>query len=254
MSQPDTIVASGVPVGPALAPEALPLDVPLGPPCPDAEGEGAGVLAAYADAPWRERLHVLGRWRSCPFEALAGFVPASGRILDMGCGHGLLSLYLAMGSPYRGVTGLDIDAGKIAVAKAAARRSGATNVGFVAIEPGARPTGQWDAITIVDILYLLGHDTALAMVRAAAAALAPGGVLLVKEMDDAPRWKRRVTRAQELVATRVVRITEGDEVDLVPPAAIAGAMEQAGLAVACHPLHRGKLHPHHLVLGRRHTL
>jgi 2-polyprenyl-3-methyl-5-hydroxy-6-metoxy-1,4-benzoquinol methylase len=212
------------------------------------------LLGAYGGAPWRERAHVHGRWRSCPFDALAAQVPATGRVLDVGCGHGLLALHLALGSGRRRVTGLDVDAGKIAVARAAATAAGAANLAFGVARPGDRPTGEWDVITIVDILYLLGPDGAAGMVAAAAGALAPGGVLLVKEMALEPRWKYRLTRAQELVATRVVRITEGEHVALVAPSTIAEGMARAGLAVRHHRLDKGRLHPHHLVVGRRPAL
>jgi 2-polyprenyl-3-methyl-5-hydroxy-6-metoxy-1,4-benzoquinol methylase len=212
------------------------------------------LLDAYGGAPWRERVHVYGRWRSCPFDALAAHVPVTGRVLDVGCGHGLFSLHLALGSSRRRVTGLDIDAGKIAVARRAADSADVANAAFGVAQPGDRPVGEWDAITIVDILYLLGHGEAGEMIVAAASALAPGGVLLVKEMALEPRWKYQLTRAQEVVATRVVRITEGAHLALVPPAAIANGMARAGLAVTHHRLDKGRLHPHHLVVGRRPAL
>jgi 2-polyprenyl-3-methyl-5-hydroxy-6-metoxy-1,4-benzoquinol methylase len=212
------------------------------------------LLDAYGDAPWRERVHVYGRWRSCPFDALAAHVPATGRVLDVGCGHGLLSLHLALGSGRRRVTGVDIDAGKIAIARRAADSAGVANATFGLSRPDDRPCGEWDAITIVDILYLLGPEAAAGMVEAAAAVLAPGGVLLVKEMALEPRWKYQLTRAQELLATRVVRITEGAHLELVPPSAIAEGMDRAGLDVSFHRLDKGRLHPHHLIVGRRPAL
>jgi 2-polyprenyl-3-methyl-5-hydroxy-6-metoxy-1,4-benzoquinol methylase len=212
------------------------------------------LLDAYRRESWRERVHVHGRWRSCPFAVLAAHVPTTGRVLDVGCGHGLFALHLALGASGRRVTGLDIDAGKIEIARRAAARAGAANVSFGLAQPGDGPTGEWDAITIVDILYLLGPDGAAAMVTAAAEALAPGGVLLVKEMALEPRWKYQLTRVQELVATRVVRITEGEHVALVAPSAIADGMARAGLDVRQHRLDEGRLHPHHLVVGRRAAL
>jgi hypothetical protein len=78
--------------------------------------------------------------------------------------------------------------------------------------------------------------------------------MLVKEMDERPRWKYRWNKLQELVATKVARITEGDHVQVVPPELIVTDMEQAELTVSRHRLDRHSLHPHHLIVGHRPVL
>lgn len=211
---------------------------------------GRRVQAAFAEAPRNERLHVAGRLRSCPIADVARATPASGRILDFGCGHGAVALYLAMAEPSRSITGVDVDDEKIAVARAAAE-SAALAIEFDAVQPDHRPEGEWDGITIVDVLYLLGEDAAGDVVDRAAAALAAGGVLIVKEIDVRPRWKYWLASLQEVLATKVLRITEGSQVRFVPPAVIGARMERAGLTVEHQPCHRGRLHPHHLIIGRK---
>jgi 2-polyprenyl-3-methyl-5-hydroxy-6-metoxy-1,4-benzoquinol methylase len=222
---------------------------------------GDGVAESPDDAAWRaraayaalgrgDRFHVAVRWRSCPFRAVEAQVPASGRVLDVGCGHGLFPLYLAARSPDRQVVGVDVDAAKLVSARRAAEAA-SLDVDFAEAPGGELPAGPWDAVTIVDVLYLLGQDRALDLVTRAAAALAPGGVLAVKEIDVRPRWKYELARAQEVVSTRVTRITEGEGVAFVPPEFIVGAMKAAGLTVARHPLDRGSIHPHLLITGRR---
>lgn len=210
----------------------------------------ASVLSAYDGASRGTRLHVRGRWRSCPFVAVAAEVPSTGRVLDVGCGHGVLSLLLAVTGPGRTVTGVDVDVEKLVDARQAADRAGVA-VAFDPAPAAGVPAGPWDAITIVDVLYLLGAVPAEALLTAAAEALAPGGVLVVKEIDVRPRWKHALARVQEIVATRVLRITEGSEVDFVPPTVLAAAMERSGLIVEQRRVDRGYLHPHHLLLGRR---
>lgn len=212
------------------------------------------AVAAYGSAPRGVRFHVGVRARSCPFAELEARVPRSGRVLDVGCGHGLGSLVLGLGSAGRQVLGVDVDAEKIPFAAAAATAAGAANVRFEAVPATWRPDGAFDAVVLVDVLYLLGTAPARALLADLATALAPGGSLLVKEIDLRPRWKYQLARLQEIVATRVTRITEGVDVDFLAPRDIAAVLAAAGLDVEHVPLHRGRPHPHHLVLGRRPTV
>jgi 2-polyprenyl-3-methyl-5-hydroxy-6-metoxy-1,4-benzoquinol methylase len=210
----------------------------------------SALLSLYAGAPMSARAHVRVRWATSPFRAVAAEVPESGRILEVGCGHGLLSLYLALTSPAREVLGVDVDDDKLKAGRTAAARGG-LHATFDRMEGDRLPDGPWDAIAIVDVLYLLSADDQLALLGACAAALGPGGTLVVKEMAPVPRWKATWNRLQETAAVRVLGITEGNELTFLPPAELAGAMAATGLTVHDRPLHRRYPHPHHLVVGRR---
>ncbi len=214
------------------------------------DSPGRRVLSLFADAPVSARAHVWVRWATCPFPAVAAQLPRAGRILEIGCGHGLLSLHLALMSADRRVQGIDVDVGKLAAARAAAARGGLSCT-FEKVEGDHLPAGPWDGIAIVDVLYLLPADGQLGLLRSCAAALAPGGVLVVKEMALAPRWKAAWNAAQETAAVRILRITQGDELTFLPPTELAAAMTGAGLDVRHRPIHRGYPHPHYLFVGRR---
>ena len=205
----------------------------------------------YRGAPLRERVHVAGRWRSCPFEAVSAFVPREGRILDLGTGHGLFLLHLHTEAPGRSLVGVDIDAEKIDVARTAAAACGA-RVELVAGTAAEVPDGPWDAVTVLDVLYLLPAAEQEGLLRRAAAELAPGGVLVVKEMSRSPRWKFRWNRLQELLSVKVLRITAGQEIVFVEDDALPAWLSAAGLAVEVdRGIDRGYLHPHRLVVARR---
>jgi hypothetical protein len=49
----------------------------------------------------------------------------------------------------------------------------------------------------------------------------------------------------------VLRITEGDELELVPRDDVTATMADAGLATDHRRLDRGRLHPHYLAVGTR---
>lgn len=211
------------------------------------------ALALYDDAPRGDRFHVRFRWWTCPFDAIEAQVPASGRVLEVGCGHGLLSLFLALSSPQRSVSGVDIDEHKIALARRAVAhlRPGEADATFATVEPAGFAEGRYDAIVIADVLYLLGAAARQVLLQQCVDHLDDGGVLLVKETDRLPRWKGAITVAQERLATGVLRITEGDEVEFAPPAELAAPLVAAGLDVTVERVDRGYLHPHVLIIARR---
>lgn len=208
------------------------------------------VLGLYRDEPLGTRAHTAIRWRTCPFEAAAESVPHRGRILEIGCGHGLFSVLLALQEPGRDVLGTDVDGDKIHAAQRAATRSGA-HLRFEPSGADAFPPGPWDAVAIIDVLYLIDPAGEEALLRTAARSLAPGGVLLVKEMAPTPRWKFELMRRQEHLSVKVLGITEGSELTFVDPEQLGAWMEDAGLVVEHRRLDRRYLHPHHLVVGRR---
>lgn len=208
------------------------------------------VLPLFRGAPPTVRAHVAVRWASCPFAAVAAQLPLAGRILEVGCGHGLLSLYLALTSAERRVTGIDVDADKPAAARRAAAAAG-LDATFDVVAGAALPDGPWEGIAIVDVLYLLSADDQRALLRSCAGELAPGGVLVVKEMALVPRWKFWWNTLQETASVKILGITEGEELTFLPPSDLAAAMVAGGLTVRDRPLHRGYPHPHHLLVGRK---
>ncbi len=208
------------------------------------------LLSLYSEAPLPVRAHVRIRWATCPFRAVAAELPGAGAVLEVGCGHGLLSLALALDNPELRVTGVDVDEHKLDAARAAAARADLP-AGFEAVEGAALPDGPWDGIAIVDVLYLLDADDQRALLRSYAERLPPGGVLAVKEMAPVPRWKATWNLLQETASVKILGITEGEQLTFLPPAELAGAMAAGGLSVRDRPLHRGYPHPHHLLVGRK---
>jgi 2-polyprenyl-3-methyl-5-hydroxy-6-metoxy-1,4-benzoquinol methylase len=214
---------------------------------------GRAALGLYAHLGAATRFHVLLRWASCPFPLVAEAIPPAGDVLEIGCGHGLFSTYLALQSRERRVHGVDLDADKIEKARVAAGRARALGASVdVDVAPsGAVPSGPWTAITIVDVLYLLDPEGQRRLIADCAAQLAPGGVLVIKEMSLEPRWKFRWNTVQETLSVRVLGITEGRSLSFLTPGQLGDAMRDAGLQVtAGRPIHRRRPHPHHLVVGR----
>ena len=118
-------------------------------------------------------------------------LPQSGRVLEIGCGHGLFSTYAALAG-YRtaSVVGVDIDADKIALARRVAAglpgadlRSEVAESGAVAGGTVGRDRRRRHAVPAA------GGRPARPCWRRRPPSSAPGGLLLVKEMSPTPRWK-----------------------------------------------------------------
>lgn len=157
------------------------------------------VLALYDDSPRADRLFVRARAFLSDLAALERHAPREGAILDLGCGHGLVSNLLALGSPGREVTGLDIDPEKVASAR---RTVGArTNVRFIVDDATTYRGGPFAAITVADVFYLIPPPLQRELLAACARMLAPDGVLIWKSQVRRPRWKYAITRGQEWLMT-----------------------------------------------------
>ncbi len=211
------------------------------------------ALTLYSRAPLPVRAHVRGRWLSCPFRQVAAAVPPRGRVLEVGCGYGLFSCYLALASKDRDVLGIDVDLPKVVHARFAAEQARARGAScdFHLMPPGELPEDPWDAIVIVDVLYLLEPDAQAGLLHSCAEQLAPGGVLVVKEMGTAPAWKARWNAVQEFLAVKALRITAGEQLTFLEPDVLGAWMEKDGLTVTHRGLDRGYPHPHHLIVGTR---
>ncbi|MTA45541.1 MAG: methyltransferase domain-containing protein [Actinobacteria bacterium] len=213
------------------------------------------TLELWRDLPRSARLHTNIRWWTAPFEALEVEVPRSGNILEVGCGHGVFTTFLAVSSVERRVVGIDIDAEKIALAKQSVLglRDGEANLSFDHRASGDVPLidGGWDAIVFADVLYLLPLEARTALLAECVDALSMNGVLVVKEVDTAPKFKAQIAQFQEFLATKVLRITDGDALDFPSAAELEGLLVSDGLETRVARLDKGYFHPHCVVVGRK---
>jgi 2-polyprenyl-6-hydroxyphenyl methylase/3-demethylubiquinone-9 3-methyltransferase len=174
-------------------------------------------------------------------------VPPRGRLLDVGCGHGLFANAAALGSPERQVLGVDPSGAKISAARSSA--AGLPNIRFVqgiVQEIGER---DFDAISILDVLYLLPIEEKLAVLRACRERIAPDGVLILKTNDTRPPWKYRVARLQEEAMTGL-GLTMGHGLYFLSREQNAGLLELAGFRPTIVDLNNWLPYPHVMFVSR----
>jgi len=173
----------------------------------------SSVAHCYRLERWSVRRYVAIRNALCPFAAIVPFVPLEGSVIDLGSGMGYFALLMALESPSRRVLGVDWDVGRVATARRVA--NGLPNARF---EIGDIADASWwsridtgsvQAVTCIDLLYLLPMAAQERVLSQVSRVLAPGGVVLVKRMRRHPRWKWCWYRWQEHIAVEIIRLTKG---------------------------------------------
>lgn len=129
-----------------------------------------------------------GRVNAVLAELAADWTP--GAALDLGCGEGGDTVWLA-GRGWQ-VTGVDLAANAVDRTRAAAARAGVADR-VTAIQADLHdgiPSGDWDLVSAQFLQSFVAFDRGPAL-RAALAALRPGGRLLVVDHAEAPPWAGR---------------------------------------------------------------
>lgn len=190
----------------------------------------ADALRCYASQSRFVRWFVWGRNVLCPIRPIALNVPAQAKVLDVGCGHGLFVNTLAAGSSARQITGCDPSDGKIASARASS--SSFPHVRYVhGIAQEIDEPGTFDAISIVDVLYLLSDELAVQLLWHCRRLLKDDGILLLKTNDRRPWWKFAIVWLEEVLMVKVMGFTQGNQLHFRSHDQYLRMLEEAGFEV-----------------------
>ncbi len=143
---------------------------------------------------------------------LLKFLPSEGRLLDVGCGTGLLDYAIARHRPGLKILGIDIDERAVGLANRYNRRP---NLEFAAV-PLQDVTGSFDCISFVDVMHHATKDDARGLLESAESLLASGGEILIKDISRKGGWfsyahDRYITRS------KVIRLANMDEMMAMVP-------------------------------------
>lgn len=198
------------------------------------------LLRAYAGHGLRSLFCWLRYWHA-NVPGIEAYVPAGGTILDLGCGHGVLTNYIALRGPRRHVIGLDLSEQRIAIARAAAP----PNAEFQVQDVFQLSTPPCQTIIVADVLHHLRSleegDELLAL---CCKSLPDNGLLIVKEIGQRPWWKFQLTRPVDTVFYR-------GRVFFRSPAQFAALFDRLGLQATFVPLHSWRPLCHIMYLCRK---
>jgi 2-polyprenyl-3-methyl-5-hydroxy-6-metoxy-1,4-benzoquinol methylase len=168
-----------------------------------------------------------------------------GRVLSLGCGHGIVDRYLAEINPEVTVDGVDLDAKRVAVARATADRAPRVSA-RVADVTALDEVGSYDAALAVDVLHHVPRESHRAIAAALYRLVEPGGQVLVKEMARTPRRQYLWNRLHD-------RIVAGPEpLACLDPEELGDVLESVGFdVIEVRRLRRLGLYPQYLVAALR---
>jgi len=176
-----------------------------------------------------------------------GLIPRDSRVLDLGCGQGLLGALLAtagMHGSYQ-YSGIDLSARDIARARAASRPEDQFSVGDIR----AIDFGEADAVVILDVLHYVAPEEQLDVLRRVRAALLRGGTLLLRVADAAGGMRFRITEALDLAVTRL-RGHAVRHLHSLPLAERVRQLESEGFSVEPQPMSAGTPFANVLLVAR----
>jgi trans-aconitate methyltransferase len=140
----------------------------------------------------------------------------SDRILDLGCGAGVLAAYLRARGIEAPIAGIDHDARKIAVARGLGLRDATFDVDDV--EDAIELSGT---LLLVDVLHYFAEDEQAWLLRTAANK---SRLVIIRDAVNDGSWRYRATYAQETFA-RAVRWLKAERLNFPRRATILDAFE-----------------------------
>lgn len=118
---------------------------------------------------------------------IAEHVPQMANVLDIGCGYGILSNYLALSDSDSQVKGIDLDASRIS--KAIQSIGTRKNIGFEVGDFANVDLGAFDAVVAIDLMHYFAFHQQDRIIETIGNALSSGKVFIFRQPDTAPKWR-----------------------------------------------------------------
>ncbi len=136
------------------------------------------------------------------YENIHALIPQSCRILDLGCGHGCLSLMLSLTGDKREITGVDYDAEKIETAVNVFCRKESLNYEIADLKT-YEIKGLFDVIILSHVLHYLPKENQESLLTKCCNALSDGGFIIIRDGDSGKEANHFFTKLTEIFSVKL---------------------------------------------------
>jgi len=134
------------------------------------------------------------------YQQFEDLLPKKGKIVDIGCGYGFLSIMLGLMSKEREILGIDYDDEKIQIANNCLSKS--DKLHFVCADVTTYNFEKADAFIINDVLHYFSTEKQIQLVETCIRQLNPNGVLIIRDADASMQKQHRFTKLTEFFSTK----------------------------------------------------
>lgn len=175
-------------------------------------------------------------------------VPDEGTLVDVGCGEGYLLAWARERCPDLQLWGFDHDPRRIEVGRRALADEPSVRLRVVDVREAELPPA--DVVACLDVLHYMVPLEQDALLDRLAAAVRPGGVVLIRDAHADGGLRTWLTRGSERLLVTLGR-HRGDGVFLRARSAVVDRLAGAGLEVQVEDCHHGTPFANVLYVARR---
>ncbi len=186
------------------------------------------------------QIFIIVRYLTCPWHKIINKIPSNTKILDFGCGHGLLGCLLLFYDPSIDYYGFDHDRSKI---------SEKINLNLKYSDMINNFNGiDFDFIVIVDVLYVV-PTVEWSHIFDFKLLLSNNGKILIKETVNSPKLKYYFCWFQEYLSINIFSFTDGESPNIKSVNDHKVIFKNNNLIINEHySIDKGYLWPSHLFL------
>lgn len=145
------------------------------------------------------RIYAFIRSKILPIKIIDKFIPTKGRILDVGCGYGLTTIYFAQSHKNRIMVGSEINSKRINIARKISKNI--KNISFK-INNLLPKNQKFDTIIAIDLLHHISTSEKEIFLNECKQSLNTNGLLIIKDVDTKPFLKFLWTYIHDLLLTK----------------------------------------------------